>query len=149
MHLAREPSLFYYSTPYPRYCGGVMLVTTQLYRYVNGHSNKYRGNTGVDDDFCLRIMRKVGISLEMSCYPHLALQCCSRLVLGLCLGDSGAVSLWCGAQVQGGWGTDDHYEPGCAVPCPVPGQGKFYVLEDSEGSPRKAIDKRNREHYDK
>ena len=61
-HLAAELPEFNFALPYPRFFGGAALVSSGLFRAVNGYSNEYWGWGGEDDDLALRIMRKVGLS---------------------------------------------------------------------------------------
>lgn len=39
LHLALEPQQFGWRAPHDRYCSGALLITTQLFRAVNGYSN--------------------------------------------------------------------------------------------------------------
>ena len=59
-HLAREAAQFDGAVPFPRFCGGALLLSRRLFAAVNGYSNGYWGWGGEDDDFCLRLMREVG-----------------------------------------------------------------------------------------
>mmetsp|Transcript_1596 Transcript_1596/g.2963 ORF Transcript_1596/g.2963 Transcript_1596/m.2963 type:complete len:229 (+) Transcript_1596:121-807(+) len=55
-HLASEASQFSHQIPYPRYCGGVLLIDNKLMEQVNGYSNHYWGWGAEDDDFALRLV---------------------------------------------------------------------------------------------
>eukprot|EP00242_Pyramimonas_sp_CCMP2087_P005724 CAMPEP_0198216280 /NCGR_PEP_ID=MMETSP1445-20131203/56322_1 /TAXON_ID=36898 /ORGANISM="Pyramimonas sp., Strain CCMP2087" /LENGTH=401 /DNA_ID=CAMNT_0043892431 /DNA_START=172 /DNA_END=1374 /DNA_ORIENTATION=- len=66
-HLAAEASQFRDGSgsdgnrngTYKRYCGGVFLMDSELFRLINGFGNLYWGWGAEDDDFCLRLIAHV------------------------------------------------------------------------------------------
>ncbi|XP_077437724.1 beta-1,4-galactosyltransferase 3-like isoform X1 [Vanacampus margaritifer] len=57
-HLAVAIDKFHYRLPYPAYLGGVVAVTPEQYRKMNGFSNQYWGWGREDDD----LWKRVGLS---------------------------------------------------------------------------------------
>ena len=58
-HLSTEASQFAHRgyLPYPKYCSGAFMSTTAFYRAINGHSAKFWGWGGEDDEFCARVAK--------------------------------------------------------------------------------------------
>ena len=85
-HLAREASQWDGAPPFPRFCGGALLLTRRLFAAANGYSNGYWGWGGEDDDFCLRLMREVCTGAQ----PSRGMSASSGVELGCGGGEGGS-----------------------------------------------------------
>lgn len=71
-HLAGRASQFGYKLPFPEYVGGVIMFSRDAYIRVSGHSNKFWGWGGEDNELYDQI-RKAGIKIDRRAFTFKSL----------------------------------------------------------------------------